>query len=136
MNKTFSVLTLAAVLAAGVSVVSCSSPSGDSDVIKIGVVEPQSGDNGAGGKQEILGMQYANSLTPTVDIGGETYTVELIYADNQSSNERLIGAQSGPLVAKHARDQLRFILALAQRGQRENADRDAVIKIFAECPVR
>ena len=30
-------------------------------VIKIGVFEPQSGDNGAGGKQEILGMQYANS---------------------------------------------------------------------------
>ncbi len=43
-------------------------------VIKIGVFEPQSGDNGAGGKQEILGMQYANSLTPTVEIGGETYT--------------------------------------------------------------
>ena len=65
--------------------------SGDK-VIKIGVFEPQSGDNGAGGKQEILGMQYANSLTPTVDIGGETYTVELIYADNQSSNDKAVSA--------------------------------------------
>ena len=57
-------------------------------VVKIGVFEPQSGDNGSGGKQEILGMQYANEKTPTVEIGGETYTVELVYADNQSSNDK------------------------------------------------
>ena len=56
------------------------------DVVRIGVFEPQSGDNGAGGKQEILGMQYANYETPTVEIGGKTYRVELVYADNQSSN--------------------------------------------------
>ena len=30
----------------------------DNPVVKIGVFEPQSGDNGAGGKQEVLGMQY------------------------------------------------------------------------------
>ena len=58
------------------------------DVIKIGVFEPQSGDNGAGGKQEILGMQYANVQTPTVDVGGKTYKVELVYADNQSANDK------------------------------------------------
>ena len=40
------------------------------NVIKIGVFEPSTGDNGAGGKQEILGIQYANSLKPTVNIGG------------------------------------------------------------------
>ena len=28
--------------------------------VKIGVFEPQTGDNGAGGKQESLGRQYAN----------------------------------------------------------------------------
>jgi len=61
--------------------------SGDK-VVKIGVFEPQSGDNGAGGKQEILGMQYANTLTPSVEIGGETYTVQLEYADNASSNDK------------------------------------------------
>ena len=62
----------------------------DSDlpIVRIGVFEPQSGDNGAGGKQEILGMQYANYLTPTVEIGGETYQVKLEYADNQSSNDK------------------------------------------------
>lgn len=57
-------------------------------VVKIGVFEPQSGDNGAGGKQEVLGMQYANVKTPTVEIGGETYKVELVYADNASSNDK------------------------------------------------
>ena len=62
-------------------------PAGDK-VVKIGVFEPQSGDNGAGGKQETLGMQFANSLTPTVEIGGEIYTVELVYADNQSANDK------------------------------------------------
>ena len=57
-------------------------------VVKIGVFEPQSGDNGAGGKQEILGMQYANQEQPTVEIGGETYEVQLEYADNASSNDK------------------------------------------------
>ena len=33
-------------------------------------------------------MQYANSLIPTVEIGGETYKVELVYADNASSNDK------------------------------------------------
>ena len=60
----------------------------DNPVVKIGVFEPQSGDNGAGGKQEILGMQYANMLTPTVDIDGTTYDVELVYADNASANDK------------------------------------------------
>ena len=60
----------------------------DNPVVKIGVFEPQSGDNGAGGKQEILGMQYANTLTPTVEIDGVEYNVELVYADNASSNDK------------------------------------------------
>ena len=38
-------------------------------VVKIGVFEPASGDSGAGGKKEMLGMQYANQETPTVEIG-------------------------------------------------------------------
>ena len=58
------------------------------DVVKIGVFEPASGDSGAGGKQEMLGMQYANAITPTVDIAGKTYKVELVYADNGSSTDK------------------------------------------------
>jgi len=58
------------------------------DVIKIGVFEPMSGDNGAGGKQEVLGMQYANAVCPEVEVGGKVYKVELVYADNASSNDK------------------------------------------------
>ncbi len=57
-------------------------------VVKIGVFEPSSGDSASGGKKEILGMQYANSETPTVDINGETYKVELVLADNGSSTDK------------------------------------------------
>ena len=51
------------------------------DVVKIGVYEPASGDNGAGGKQETLGIQYANSITPTVEISGKEYKVQLEIVD-------------------------------------------------------
>ena len=56
-------------------------------VVKIGVFEPQTGDNGAGGKQEILGMQYANYVQPTVSIGGEEYQVKLEIVDNRTTAE-------------------------------------------------
>lgn len=61
-------------------------------VVKIGVYEPQTGANGAGGKQEILGMEYANAMCPTVDINGETYQIELVMADNESANEKAVSA--------------------------------------------
>ncbi|MBQ3257260.1 MAG: ABC transporter substrate-binding protein [Oscillospiraceae bacterium] len=63
-------------------------------VVKIGVFEPSSGDSASGGKKEILGMQYANSLTPEVTIGGETYKVELVYGDNGSSTDKAPSAAS------------------------------------------
>lgn len=62
-------------------------------VVKIGVFEPQTGDNGAGGKQEILGMQYANAVQPTVEIGGTTYDVKLEIVDNRTN------AENGPSAA-------------------------------------
>jgi len=68
--------------------------SGGDKVVRIGVFEPATGDSGAGGKQEMLGMQYANKETPTVEIGGETYTVELVYADNASSADKAPTAAS------------------------------------------
>ncbi len=67
---------------------------GGEKVVKIGVYEPQTGANGAGGKQEILGMQYANAQNPTVEIGGETYKVELVYADNESDTAKAVSAAS------------------------------------------
>ena len=62
------------------------------DVIKIGVFEPSTGDNGAGGKQEILGIEYAQSLKPTVTVGGTEYTVELVTVDNQSLTDKAVSA--------------------------------------------
>jgi len=79
--------TTAATTAAPTTAATTAAPVAN-EVVKIGVFEPQSGDNGAGGKQEILGMQYANYMTPTVEIGGKTYDVKLEYADNQSSNDK------------------------------------------------
>ena len=66
---------------------------GANPVVKIGVFEPQTGDNGAGGKQEILGMQYANYVQPTVEIGGQTYDVQLEIVDNRTT------AENGPSAA-------------------------------------
>ena len=66
--------------------------SADGDVIKIGVFEPASGDNGAGGKQETLGIQYANEMQPTVTIGDKEYKVELAIVDNESDNSKAVTA--------------------------------------------
>ena len=106
MKKFLSVmlaLAMAMSLAACGGSSSSSDNSGSSDsqgsdasgnkVVKIGVFEPQTGDNGAGGKQEILGMQYANYVQPTVEIGGETYDVQLEIVDNRTS------AENGPSAA-------------------------------------
>ena len=83
------VMALSLVACGGSSSGSSQASSGDSGnkVVKIGVFEPQTGDNGAGGKQEILGMQYANYVQPTVEIGGETYDVQLEIVDNRTTPE-------------------------------------------------
>ena len=88
-------LLLALVMIFSLFAVGCGG-SGDSEeyagTVKIGVFEPASGDNGAGGKQETLGIQYANKVQPTVDINGETYKVELVTADNESDTNKGISA--------------------------------------------
>ena len=65
-----------------------------SDIITIGVYEPASGDNASSGRQETLGVQYANSLVNTVEIGGKRYEIRLAIVDNESS------VYKGPLVAE------------------------------------
>ncbi|MBE6963351.1 MAG: amino acid ABC transporter substrate-binding protein [Ruminococcaceae bacterium] len=61
-------------------------------VITIGIYEPSSGANGAGGKKEVLGIEYANSVVPTVTIGGEEYTIKTFAVDNQSENDKGVSA--------------------------------------------
>jgi len=56
--------------------------------IVIGIYEPASGPNGAGGKQETLGIYYANYVAPTVELSDGVYKVKLVEVDNQSSNDK------------------------------------------------
>ena len=62
--------------------------------ITIGIYEPVSGDNGAGGKQEVLGIEYANSLNNTVEIAGDTYTIVTYLSDNGSLEANAVTAAS------------------------------------------
>ncbi len=93
MKKVFAMLL---VLAMVLSLCACggSKPAASSGekVIKVGVFEPQSGDNGAGGKQEVLGIEYANAIRPTVTVGGVEYKVELDIQDNQSVTDKAVSA--------------------------------------------
>jgi len=80
-------LLLMAALACCLAACNGGNGSASARVVKIGVFQPITGDNAPGGRQEVLGIEYAHSLTPSVDINGATYTVELVYADNKSSVE-------------------------------------------------
>ena len=77
------IIALLLALVMAMALVACGS-SDSGDTVKIGIFEPTSGQNGAGGKKEILGIEYANSIKPTVTINGKEYKVQLITADNAS----------------------------------------------------
>lgn len=83
----------------GVTLTGCGNTA-KSDVIKVGVFEPSSGDNGAGGKQEVLGIEYANSVLNKVDIGGKTYKIQLEVVDNESSTDKAPSAAAKLVSAK------------------------------------
>ena len=97
------VLAVLLALAMVFSLAACGGEGGQAETgdktIRIGVFEPASGDSAAGGKKEVLGMQFANSETPTVDVNGETYNVELVWADNGSSTDKAPSA-AADLVSK------------------------------------
>ena len=90
------ILSLVLLMTAG-----CTATTGKSgNVIRIGVYEPSSGDNGAGGKQEVLGVEFANTIVNTVEIGGQTYNIELKIVDNESSNDKGPSAASSLVSSK------------------------------------
>ena len=64
------------------------------DTIKIGVFEPTTGENGGGGMQEVIGIRYANTVVPTVTVGGKEYKIELVEVDNQSDKTAAVTAAS------------------------------------------
>ena len=83
-------VTMAACLVAG-SLAGCGKKT-EEQVIKIGVFEPTTGENGGGGFQEVLGIRYAREMHPTVTINGEEYQVELVEVDNKSDKTEAVNA--------------------------------------------
>ncbi|EHJ00254.1 Extracellular ligand-binding receptor [Clostridium sp. DL-VIII] len=69
----------------------------DSDVIKIGVFEPMTGANAAGGQLETEGAKLANKLYPTV-LGKK---VELVFADNKSDKVEAASAAANLIEQEH-----------------------------------
>lgn len=94
MKKILCLLLVCAMVFAFAGCAAGGGKEGDAKVIKLGVFEPASGDSASGGKKETLGIQYANSETPTVTVGGETYQVQLVYADNGSTSDKAPTAAS------------------------------------------
>ncbi len=89
-------LLLAAVLALSAFTTGCGGGSngGDAppDTIKIGVFEPLTGADAAGGQLEKQGIDLAHELYPDVAVNGKTVPVELIYADNKSDKTESVNA--------------------------------------------
>src|SRR5512133_2469420 len=54
------------------------------DTVKLGVFEPMTGANAAGGAMEVEGIKLANQLFPTVKVDGKDYKIELVVVDNKS----------------------------------------------------
>lgn len=90
-------LSLVLVLSLAISLFACgggnsqASASGEK-IIKIGVFEPQTGENGGGGLQEVYGIRYANQIYNTVNLGGETYKIQLVEVDNKSDKTEAVNA--------------------------------------------
>ena len=91
-------VTMAACLVAG-SLAGCGKKT-EEKVIKIGVFEPTTGENGGGGFQEVLGIRYAREMHPTVTINGEEYQVELVEVDNKSDKTEAVNAAQKLVSAK------------------------------------
>lgn len=90
-RRNIAAAALAVCMTAG-ALVGCGGQKNAEPVIRIGVIEPLTGANGAAGFQEILGIRYANQVYPTVTIGGETYAVKLVEADNKSDCAEAVNA--------------------------------------------
>ncbi|SFC89132.1 ABC transporter substrate-binding protein [Clostridium uliginosum] len=88
-------LLLMLVMSTSLMLAGCTSKSDskanvDSDVVKIGMFEPMTGSNAAGGELEVEGAKLANELYPTV-LGKK---VELVFADNKSDKVEAASAAS------------------------------------------
>lgn len=95
-------LLLALVMITTFTLTSCATKANtkanvDSDVIKIGVFEPMTGANAAGGELEAEGAKLANKIYPTV-LGKK---VELVFADNKSDKVEAASAAANLIEQEH-----------------------------------
>jgi len=95
------ILSFGLAVTCAASLAACGSSSGapagggsnaGGNVIRIGVFEPTTGENGGGGYQEVLGIRYANETHKTVKIGDTEYTIELVEVDNKSDKTEAVNA--------------------------------------------
>lgn len=84
MKRFFKVFAVTMVVVSLLTTIGCSKKGEDDTVIRIGVFEPLTGANAGGGAIELEGIRLANKLYPEVTVGGKTYKVELVVADNKS----------------------------------------------------
>ena len=94
------VMALSLVACGGGSKTSAPTTSSGEKVIRIGVFEPQTGENGGGGIQEVYGIRYANKVYNTINIGGENYKVELYEVDNKSDKTEAVNAAQKLIAGK------------------------------------
>jgi branched-chain amino acid transport system substrate-binding protein len=94
------VLVAALAVSLAAMLVSCGGQA-QSNVIKIGVFEPLTGANGAGGADEAEGVKLANMLYPTVTVGNKEYKIELVVADNKS--DKVEAANAATMLAQKAK---------------------------------
>lgn len=94
------IVLMTGVIACAIALAACGSKTGG-NVIKIGVFEPLTGANGAGGADESEGVKLANALYPTVTVGGKEYKIELVVADNKS--DKVEAANAATMLAQRAK---------------------------------
>ncbi len=96
MKRILAIAALAAIVLAA-----CGGSAPKANVIKIGVFEPLTGANGAGGADESEGVKLAHAMYPTVTVGGKAYTIELVTADNKS--DKVEAANAATMLAQQAK---------------------------------
>ena len=83
-RKCLATLLTAVMLAVGVF----SASAFADNVIKVGAIDPTTGDNANGGLDDLQGKQFTVedvNAAGGIEIDGEAYTVELVYEDDASS---------------------------------------------------
>jgi branched-chain amino acid transport system substrate-binding protein len=80
MTRAAYVVSIVSLLAVGGCKPSPAAPT----KVKLGIFEPMTGANAAGGSMEVEGIKLANALFPTVKVGDKEYPIELVLADNKS----------------------------------------------------